>query len=693
MGEIRLPGLSTGIDTTALIQQLMAVNGRRLASYQVRKSELEEKTSAIDEIRALVKTFDSAVSSIADTSKLNLLNAVSSDTDYLDVSATSSATPGSHSVEINQLAQSETWVQDSSSFSYATDYVGGGSFIYTYNNQQRVISTVANQTTLEELVGLINNDSENPGVNASILFQDGKQHLMLSGSQTGTDYAITIDSSNTELLQAQTTFTDDGENAQLSDKIIDLDQFSGTLGATDKIVIEGKNRDNKKISKVELTITENTTVEHIIDSINVAFEGIATARYDKGTIYLVDNEPGDSDISIDLSFQADGLGTAELTLPAFEVTTEGGSVSADIASLSPATFVKTQSAQDSQIKVDGYPIGDTEWIERNSNSINDVINGITFNLIDLPETDRTIKVTINRDNEAVKTKVEELVSAYNELMDAIDSKTDFNAESKKMGLLSSDPAVSFIKTRLRDPLLGAITGFSSANDAYASASDIGISLDGAGRIDFDSEKFNDAMADDFMSLVKFLGAVGDGASSSSSVNFYGATKYTQAGQYNVRIASDASGNATGAWIKLDTEDWSEAREATIDGNLIKASMDFSGTDPEMGLQLVFQWQNDGSHSYDPSQPEAGNPVEAAISVRHGMGSSFAGILDEILDVGTGRLDMDDEIMQDKIDNVSDHIESETKRLDRIEARLIAKYARLEKTLSLLQQQFGAFMGM
>ena len=60
MGEIRLPGLSTGIDTTALIQQLMTVNSRRLATYQVRKSEFEDQSSALNEIRSLVNTLRTA---------------------------------------------------------------------------------------------------------------------------------------------------------------------------------------------------------------------------------------------------------------------------------------------------------------------------------------------------------------------------------------------------------------------------------------------------------------------------------------------------------------------------------------------------------------------------------------------------------------------------------------------------------
>ena len=118
MGEIRLPGLSTGIDTTTLIQQLVSIESRQLTAYQTRISELQQQNSALEEIRSLVTAFNSTVSSISDTSKLTLYDAVSSDTDFLEVSATSNATPGSHSVEINRLASSETWVHNGSTFNF-----------------------------------------------------------------------------------------------------------------------------------------------------------------------------------------------------------------------------------------------------------------------------------------------------------------------------------------------------------------------------------------------------------------------------------------------------------------------------------------------------------------------------------------------------------------------------------------------
>ena len=113
MGELRLPGLATGIDTSALIQQLMAVEQRRLTSYQVEKKTYEQETSLLEGLRSKINELNTAVSALSSAEDLNIFKATTSDKDVLSINASSDANPGSHSVEINQLATTETWIQDS----------------------------------------------------------------------------------------------------------------------------------------------------------------------------------------------------------------------------------------------------------------------------------------------------------------------------------------------------------------------------------------------------------------------------------------------------------------------------------------------------------------------------------------------------------------------------------------------------
>ncbi len=794
MGELRLPGLATGIDTSALIKQLMIINSRRLATYQVKKTKYDEQKTALDDLRSTISAAKTAVSALSDSDDLDIFSTSSSDKDILTISASSGANPGSHSIEIDQLATTETWIQDTSTFNYKTDYVGGGNFIYSYHHQERTITAVEDETTLQDFVNLINNDEDNPGVTASLLYEGGKYHLMLSGQETGDDYQITINPTSTEVWKPDTnesyhTFTDDGENAGSSTKITELDQFSGTLGASDKITISGKNHPGTDLPDKELTITANTTVGHLIDAINEQFDGVATARLDHGQIWLTDHTNGTSGMEISsLIFTGD----ATLNLPTMDVSTVGGGTPESLSSLSSSSFIQTQNAQSSYIKVDGYPAstngelqtltldqnsssghfhltyngqttgeiadnatpetiqaalealsnvsagdiivggtrlsqtGDTTfqflaaagdvsmisidasalvgpntctfvettkgsdgWIHRNSNSINDAISGITLNLHDVTETDETIEITVTRNIAAVASRIKAMVSAYNGLITVLDEKTKYDAETKKLGILSNDIAISFIESQASNPFIGIVDGFIDTIDSFVQASDIGITFDGAGMMEFDEEEFNDAINEDFEGVLELLGATKNGNSSSTVAQFYNSSdKYTTAGIYHVKVKVEYNGELeqnviTEAKIKLSTD--STYRDATWSGNLILGDSDFDSETgkpayPENSLQISVDLTNTGQYGTDE------DPI--VVRVKQGVSGALEDLIDDVLEA-EGWLDISKGILDDKITAMETRIEKEEARLEKVETRLIEKYARLEKTMAMLQQQMGA----
>jgi len=245
MAELRLSGLSTGIDTQKIIDQLMEVNRRRLYMMQDDVSKHEEKRSAMSELQGKLTALKTTAGDLSDSSQLRSYNAVTSDDDYITVEANSNASEGNHSVQVKQLATSDRWIHDG--FKYATSLVGAGTFILSYNFKELSITTTA-ETTLEDLVGLINNDSDNPGINASLLKYDdgsgGIYHLVLNGRESGSDYQIKINSSSTEVHVSDTTFQDtNGNDADGTTRLTDLGGFSGTMGSgstPDSITVGGR---------------------------------------------------------------------------------------------------------------------------------------------------------------------------------------------------------------------------------------------------------------------------------------------------------------------------------------------------------------------------------------------------------------------------------------------------------------------
>lgn len=800
MGELRLPGLATGIDTATLIDQLMAINGRRLANYQIKKIGYEAKIKVYNELRTKVSNLNSAVTSISNAGSLEAYKARTSDGDVLGVSASEDAAEGSHSILINQLATTETWIQDVSTFDYETDYVGGGTFIYSYNNIERQITAVANETTLEDLVGLINNDEENPGVTASLLYQGDKYHMMLSGQRTGENNRISLNASSTEVWKLDSALTlasDSSVNASLTTKITELSQFgSNDLEGGETIEITGTDRYAHAITQLDLSLSSNTTVAHVLDKIEEAFEGNVKATFENGEIIVTDTTSGTSSLSITLTYNANGS-AATLTLPTMAVDAEGSTTAESLASLTSTSFINTQTAQNSEITVDGYPSaaavaevqtmsitqgnpnngtytltydgyttsalaydavaatiqtaidalanvssgditvtaenthlddgdiyftfsdtlsdvpmiladdstltgpgadpligvaettkGSDAWISNNSNTITDAMTGITLILQDVNKTDDSsdpipVVITLTRDTSAVSGKVQSMITAYNSLITFLKAKTEYNAATKEMGILSRNATIPFLKTQLNDPFIGIATGFND-DDLYTEARDVGITIAGDQTLKLDTSVLNDALNSSlgFTAVLELLGAMATGdTSSGDTISFYSASsKYTTAGTFDVEvvISNPGSGNVIeSARIRQTDGTW---HDAEITGNIITADNTFDENGygplyPENGLQLSVDLSAVGTFT-------------DTVRVKKGFAGELEDMLNDMLRTD-GRLDVTEDVNKSNIDRIGLIIEKEEDRLDRVQDRLIMKYARLERTLALLDQQMAA----
>lgn len=787
MAAISLPGLFTGIDTNLLVSQLMAVNQRRLNTLEASKSTWEEKDTALSDLEIKLATFRTTVQALDDANELRAFNVTSSDTDKITAEATYSAFEGNHTVVINQLANSEQWVH-TSGLEYAEDYVktsSAGTFIYSYNHKETIITTTTT-TTLQDLVGLINNDANNPGVTASLLYYAGAYHLVLNGNDAGSDYAISINASNTEVRQADSAFTADG-NATLSTKITDLDQFTpGAWGGDEKITFTGKDHNGNSISG-EVSVNINTKLFHLIEEINDAFDGRAKAVLENGKIVLTDDTFGTSQMVLTLTYDS-GTGGTDLTVPAMAQLTQGGSTTADLTNFAASDFTESQAAQDSKIKVDGFPStsavsevqtltpttnpgsgdytltydgqttaaidfnapatgagsvqealealqnvssgditvadsgsngladgnltftflntlgnvslisinpanldqsdnsnytmvetpGSDGNISRSSNTIDDVLPGVTLHLHDTTDAGGE-EVNLTRDIELVKEKLNKMVNAYNAVVVYLKEKAGYNEILERGGVLMGDYIVSTMRSQILDPFIERVSGFLEDVDTFLMAADIGLELDRDGMLNLDDNVFDEAIAENYMDALAVIGAAKTGSSDSNYIKFYGASSsYTTAGTYDVEVDFDGGGNITAARIKLSTE--SSFRSMPFDGSTLTGDMSFDDDGdplyPEHSLQLTAEW--DGASSTQT----------ATVYVKQGFAGALEDALKDILRTTSGSIQIDQEYVDDVIEDLKDKIEAEEERLIDVEARLVEKFARLERYLALMQQQLS-----
>ncbi len=328
-------------------------------------------------------------------------------------------------------------------------------------------------------------------------------------------------------------------------------------------------------------------------------------------------------------------------------------------------------------------IGKDGWISRSTNTIDDAISGITLSLHDTTEDGEggynNIEVNLTRDTEALKEKVNGLVEAYNATVMFIDENTEYDAEEKVAGILSNEYFVNAIERAMKDPLSGIVTGFDSG-DPFTMPSDIGLTFDSDGLLELDESEFDEAIVDDYLGVLSLIGAMKSGKSDRTDIKFYGAGTSTTAGEYEVEVFGDGS-SITSARIRLVGDaTW---RDATIDGNIVMGDSSSNATTgkpnyPEYNLQITV----------DESKTLPGG-VTAIINVKQGFAGAVEDVLKDILDSTTGSVPISLESVDSKIENVNDRIEAEEARRVKVEHRLIEKFARLERTLTLIQQQMGA----
>ncbi|GAI91929.1 unnamed protein product, partial [marine sediment metagenome] len=176
-----------------------------------------------------------------------------------------------------------------------------------------------------------------------------------------------------------------------------------------------------------------------------------------------------------------------------------------------------------QTKGDNYG-----WIKRSSNTVDDVIYGVTLHLHDTTDANGE-QLTLTRDIQSVKDKLTKMVDAYNFAVQYIKEKTGFNDVLKTAGLLMGDYVVSTIRQQICTPLITRTNGFIEDIDTFLTPGHLGFKLDREGVLSLDMNVLDEAIAEDYMGVLAIIGADKTGSSDSNTIEFYGAhSNYTTA---------------------------------------------------------------------------------------------------------------------------------------------------------------------
>ncbi len=219
-------GLSTGLDTGALIDALIQVERRPLqllqntrAAVDARKSAIQTLNSRLLAVRDAARGVDNRLDSLASPSfdeEFLAFQAASSDEGVIQAEADESAVPGVYRVEVAALATTAQRASVAFSDPDAALAAGDASFTIDFAGGEQIALDVSAGTTLRQLADAVNLAPENDGaVRAELLFDGSGTRLVLLGSETGADANFTV---TTDLTgPGATPFIDPNANQDATD--------------------------------------------------------------------------------------------------------------------------------------------------------------------------------------------------------------------------------------------------------------------------------------------------------------------------------------------------------------------------------------------------------------------------------------------------------------------------------------------
>lgn len=191
MATISTPGIGSGLDVQSIVSQLVALERAPIKQLQTQASTLQTRLSLYGTIQSQVSALGDAAKRLATSDAWDVVTATSSNAIAVNATASSGASPGSYSFEVQQLARAQSAVSSSMT---ADDSVGAGAMTielgswasgsFAPSGGTPVSLVIApGEDSLSAIATKIN-DSD-AGVTATVMRDASGERLLLQSKSTG----------------------------------------------------------------------------------------------------------------------------------------------------------------------------------------------------------------------------------------------------------------------------------------------------------------------------------------------------------------------------------------------------------------------------------------------------------------------------------------------------------------------------
>ena len=440
---------------------------------------------------------------------------------------------------------------------------------------------------------------------------------------------------------------------------------------------------------VDIKVGASTTLEDIINQINDgAGDAIKASIVNTGgengyKMILQSKESGEKN-QIKFSVKGDQADGAKAVLSALGFNATETAVKDDKGTTTGFDFSfnftgseakQLQKAQDAKFNFNGIDI------TRSSNSVDDLIRGVTFNLNNVDEKNSTTGalkesvITIGKDTDAVVKSLKSMVTAYNDLISNISTATSYDRENGVAGTLNGMSEITGIKRKLQNL-------FESSNSDGKSLQNFGFSFTEKGVLSVDESKLKDTISKDYEGFKSF---------------FTNSTEYKNAGVFgtetiNTTLKDNISGTLkiNGKEIKIELKNNDAVKNANELVRLINDA-EIPNVTARLADNGVLQLVGTGGKDIEISKGVDDNLLQKLgleAGTTPGSSTDKKGFFDKLSDIVTGLIGT-----EGTLTNLTSSLKDKSKIIqsqkDKVQATLDKKYTMMQKQFSTIAVQMNA----
>lgn len=298
---IRITGLNSGLDTEAIISELVSAYRTKEEKYQKAQTKLSWKQDAWKDLNIKVRSLYDNISNLRFTSAWTMKKTTVSDSTKATVTAAGSCVNGTQTLKIKQLAKG-TYITggEISNTSAGTaptsatklselGYTGSGGDIQVKDSSGNVVKTVSvtGNTTIKDLVSALNGAGD-----AKASFDATNKRIFMTSNKTGEQNAFSLDG-DADILKTVGLSKDGGASiVDAQDSEIELNGAKFT-SANNTYTVNGLTIDClAETGNSEISITTSVDTQSMYDQVKSFLSQYNSLMKEMYSLYNADSAKG-----------------------------------------------------------------------------------------------------------------------------------------------------------------------------------------------------------------------------------------------------------------------------------------------------------------------------------------------------------------------------------------------------------------